>query len=502
MSGITMIQGYIADDLDAHDKAIWFTSVFLIVAGCTAPLAGRLATIFALRHMVLASAFLFAAGAIICSRATSFVTFISGRVLTGMGGGCIVTLALILVLQLTTRKKRGLFIGLVNAGFTIGVSAGAVVFGAFLPVLGWRQLFLVQAPLCLLAGSGVYLSIPHFATTEPSKDKSTLQKLKAIDYAGALTLTATTVLFLYGLSGTIHPTAMVLSILVLAAFVFNEYKLTSDPLIPISILQSRGVLLSCLAQLGLMSARWTVLFYAPIFILAVRGLPPTVAGAVLIPTNVGFACGGILVGWIHVRRAGAFWLPCIVSVFAFGLTLFGLSLTSNASAPAWLYLLTVFCNGFSTGAALNYTLAHILHVSTHETHYVATGLLATFRGFAGSFGTSIGGGIFTRKLREELAIGFEKLDGTSDLSPGRVNLITRLVGSPNLVYGGSLSDAEKAVAIDGYEVALKVLYTSACALTVFVLFIQAGTGWTAPEIQETEEEIQEEIAEHDGRGEV
>lgn len=502
MSGITMIQGYIADDLDAHDKALWFTSVFLIVVGCTSPLAGQLATIFSLRHMVLAAALLFAAGAVICSRSTSFAAFILGRIITGMGGGCVVTLSLILVLQLTSRKRRGLFIGLVNAGFTLGVSAGAVVFGALLPVLGWRELFLVQAPIGLLAGFGVYFSIPIFSTRDPVKDRSTFEKLKTIDYAGAVTLTAVIVLLLWGLSGTIQPTAMGLSALILAVFVFNEYKLTSDPLIPISILQSRGVLLSCLAQLGLMAARWTVLFYAPIFILAVRGLSPTLAGAVLVPTNLGFACGGIIVGWVHVRRAGAFWLPCIVSVLLFGLTTFGLSLTSNATSSAWQYLLIVFCNGFSTGAALNYTVAHLLHVSSPGTHYIATGLLATFRGFAGSFGTSIGGGIFTRKLREELAAGFERLDGSSGLSPGRVILITRLVGSPNLVYGGTLTNTERAVAVDGYEMALKALYTSACALTVLVLFIQAGTGWAAPAGQKTEEETAEAIAEHDGQGEA
>ncbi|CAN8105817.1 unnamed protein product [Discula destructiva] len=503
MSGMTMVQGYIADDLDSHDKVIWFTSAYLIVMGSTAPLAGRLATVFSLRHMVLVSACFFAAGAAVSSRASSFTIFILGRILTGVGGGCIMTLALILVLQLTSRKRRGLFVGLVNAGFTVGVSAGAVVFGALLPVLGWRELFLVQAPVGLVAGFGVYLSIPAFSsTTEPSKAKSTLQKLKTIDYTGAVTLTVAIVLFLYGLSGTIQPLPMICSALVLAFFVFTEYKLASDPLIPISTLRSRGVLLSCLAQLGLMAARWTVLFYAPIFVLAVRGLSPTVAGAVLIPTNGGFAIGGILVGWVHVRRAGAFWMPCIVSIFLFGLALFGLSLTSNSNSPAWLYVMIVFCNGFCTGAALNYTLAHILHVSTPGTHYISTGLLATFRGFAGSFGTSIGGGIFTRKLREELTLGFAKLDDTSDLSPGRMNLVMRLVGSPNLVYGGNLSDAERAVAVDGYEVALKVLYTSAVVLTVCVLFIQAGTGWTEPETQEAENETEEEIVDHDRRGEV
>ena len=285
-------------------------------------------------------------------------------------------------------------------------------------------------------------------------------------------------------------------------FLGNEYFVASDPLIPLKVLSSRGVLLSCVAQLGLMAARWTVLFYAPIFVLAVRGLSPAIAGSVLIPTNAGFGSGGLIVGWLHVRRAGSFWLPCIVSICLFGVALFGLSFTSNASTPAWLYVVTVFLNGFCTGAALNYTLAHLLHLSTPETHFIATSLLATFRGFAGSFGTAIGGGIFIRTLRDSLIKGFEALDGRDDLSPGRSILISRLIGSPALVFNGDLNTAEKVVAIQGYEAALKVLYQTAVGLVVVVIFIQAGTGRSAPTAEEDEDEFREEIAEHDGRGEA
>lgn len=503
MSGMTMVQSAIAEELEAYELVMWFTSAYLITVASGAPLAGRLATIFSPGTMILFSGFLFAIGAIVTSQAHSFAVFILGRVIIGVGGSGIMTLSLILVLQLTSRRRRGLFIGLVNMGFTVGVSAGAVVFGALLPVMGWRALFWVQAPLGVVAGVGVYFSIPTFATAEhSSKDKTTLQKLKTIDYAGAILLTSTIVLFLYGLSGTVQVLPMLLSAVPLLLFVFVEYRVAPDPLIPVSVLQSRGVLLSCLAQLGFMASRWTVLYYAPIFVLAVRGLPPTVAGAVLVPTNLGFGVGGVAVGWLHVRRAGSFWLPCLVSVLLFGLALLGLSLTSNAAAPAWLYVLLVFLNGLCTGAALNYTLAHLLHLATPETHYVSTGLLATFRGFAGSFGTSIGGGIFMRKLREQLTAGFEALDGTAGLSPGRMTLVKRLIGSPNLVQSGILSEAEREVAVRGYEVALKVMYNSAVALVVLVLLFQAGTGWTEPSKQESEEEIQEEIAEHDGRMEV
>jgi hypothetical protein len=344
--------------------------------------------------------------------------------------------------------------------------------------------------------------MPHLSIRGSNKSTTILSKLAKIDYLGALTLTSTIVLFLYGLSGTgIQPLPIALSLLSCAIFLAIEYLYTTDPIIPLSVLQSRGVLLSCLAQLGFMAARWTVLFYAPVFVLAVRGYSPAVAGSVLIPTNLGFGTGGLVVGWLHVRRSGAFWLPSLVSLVFFIFTIFGLSFLSTSVASAWIYVSVLFLNGFATGACLNYTLAHMLHLATPETHFIATSLLATFRGFAGSFGTAIGGGVFGRTLRDVLTSGFEELDGGS-LAKGRGTLITRLIGSPALVFGGGLSDAEQAVAVGGYEAALKVLYRGAAGVCILVLIVQAATGWAAPVSKGEEEVIEEEVVEHDGRMEA
>jgi hypothetical protein len=371
-----------------------------------------------------------------------------------------------------------------------------------------------------LAGFAVFFSIPDFATHSTLKDKSTWQKLAEIDYPGALALvctpvnllhvysncisttnilqTTTIVLFLYGLSGTIEIIPILLSIVSLLLFIAIEYRVAKDPIIPLSVLQNRGILLSCLAQLGFMAARWTILFYAPVFVLAVRGLGPALAGSVLIPTNAGFGTGGLLVGWLHVRRSGAFWMPSLVSLLLFGVTLSSLAWLSTSTASAALYLIAVFLNGLCTGAALNYTLAHLLHLAPVEMHFVATGLLSTFRGFAGSFGTAIGGGIFVRTLRGALVDGYERLDGGGPLNAGREELIKKLIGSPALVFSGGLSDAENAVAVLGYESALRILYTSAAVLCILVLLLQAGTGWADPVSQEEEEEIEEAVLEHNG----
>ncbi|KAB5535100.1 major facilitator superfamily domain-containing protein [Coniochaeta sp. 2T2.1] len=501
-SGMTMTQSKIAADLNAYEGAMWFTSSYLITMASMSPLVGRLAMIFSPAVMTLAASTFFAIGTLVCALAQSFAVFILGRVLVGIGGAGVMVLAMILVLQLTSKKRRGLYIGLVNAGFTIGLSTGAVVFGALLPTLGWRALFMSQSVIGVVSGFGVYFSIPHFAVAGSSKNKSTvMEKLAKIDYLGAITLTLSLVLFLYGLSGKIQLIPIFISFLTLAAFIATEYLYASDPVIPISVLQSRGVLLSCLAQLGLMAARWTVLFYGPVFVLAVRGLSPAVSGSILIPTNAGFGTGGLLVGWLHVKRAGSFWAACLVSVATFGLAIFGLSFVSNAAASAGTYIAVIFLNGLATGAALNYTLAHMLHLAEPGNHFIATSLLTTFRGFAGSFGTAIGGGVFARTLRDVLAKGFERLDG-GGLSKGRLELITKLIGSPALVYGGDLSDAERAIAVEGYEAALRVLYQGAAAVCVLVLIIQAATGWAAPVSKEEEEEIEEELLQADQRMEA
>ncbi len=55
MSGMTMAQSVIAAELDAYEDASWFTSSFLIAGSSYAPLAGRLASIFSPRSMVLVS---------------------------------------------------------------------------------------------------------------------------------------------------------------------------------------------------------------------------------------------------------------------------------------------------------------------------------------------------------------------------------------------------------------------------------------------------------------
>ena len=253
-----------------------------------------------------------------------------------------------------------------------------------------------------------------------------------------------------------------------------------------------------------MSARWTVLYYMPIFMLAVRGEPRARAGSVLIPTNAGFALGGMVVGWLHIRRNGSFWLPCLVSVLSFSLSMWALSLVAEPNASLATLVVTVMASGLATGAAVNYTLAHLLHHSHDGTQYITTSLLGTFRGFGGAFGTSIGGGIFTRLLQGSLADGFQFLDGGDVLSPERKRLVSQLLGAPELIFGSALTPEDRQVAVDAYSSASRGVWQAAAALGLIVLVLQAGTGWKGPQKEEKmdEDEAGANTPGHEGAGEA
>jgi MFS family permease len=128
------------------------------------PLTARLAQIFSPRNCIVVASILFSIGGVVTSLAESFVTFLLGRAISGTGGAGIMTISFILVLELSGKKKRGFYIGLVNAGFTTGVSLGATIAGALLPVIGW-----VSLPFLELGRLADSFTETPFWSTRPSR---------------------------------------------------------------------------------------------------------------------------------------------------------------------------------------------------------------------------------------------------------------------------------------------------------------------------------------------
>lgn len=163
-----------------------------------------------------------------------------------------------------------------------------------------------------------------------------------------------------------------------------------------------------------------------------------------------------------------------------------IAVLSTTNSSVILYAIIIFANGFTCGAFLNYTVSHVLHLTAPSTHYIVTGLISTFRSAAGSFGSAIGGGIFSRVLKRRLEEGFA--DGSYDdgiIPDDQQELIRKLIGSPALVW--QLKGYEKQAAISAYQDALRTMFLAGAALVLLMTFVQAGTGSAPPASLEDEE---------------
>lgn len=170
---------------------------------------------------------------------------------------------------------------------------------------------------------------------------------------------------------------------------------------------------------------------------------------------------------------------CLVIFVMFISSFFLIAVLSTPTSPVLAYVAAVFYNGFCAGALLNYTLSHVLHLTLPASHFIVTSLVAMSRSFASSFGSAIGGGIFSRvlksRLEDRLLTGHH--DRSDDGEPVEL-LIRRLMGSPALV--SHLHGFEKEVAVESYQSAAQTLFFAAFSLVVLMAFVQAGTGWAAP----------------------
>ncbi|KIW01939.1 uncharacterized protein PV09_06778 [Verruconis gallopava] len=494
ISLLTTVQGVIAEDLNAYDSTTWFMSSYLLAMSSTGPVYGKLSYIFAARYVIAFAATILAIGSLTSALTTTVAPFLLGRILGGIGAAGIVSVTQVLI-QYAPEKQRGFAQGGVNTGYTVGVASGAILAGAIQPHLGWRAIFWFQLPLTIVSALVLVFAIPSKlkGLLPPGKernDTTVLTKLIQIDYLGAFLLVASISLLLYGFAapgfGLVEIIAMALGFFVfLPLFIYQESYRHPDPVVPVKVLRNRSVFFACMATLGYMMARWAVLFYSPVYGTAVRGLSPPEAGAVLIPTNIGFALGSLLSGLLHIRRDGSFYVACL-SVFAlFPVSILWLAVSTTATVSMVLYYFILLWNGLCAGGGMNYTLAHIQHLVHTDVRLIAISIFFTFRGFAGTFGATVGGGIFNRALKAALIRRFNEED---IVLPDP--LLRKLVGSPRAVQ--TLKGFALKAAVQGYVDALRTLFLAGVGLAIVTFVLQACTGWKGAEEKDKERRLEAE----------
>src|ERR1700690_4104784 len=147
-----------------NDFSLSVFALEVIVSGVLAGAAigalagGRLADIFGRRTLLIATAGIFAAGAILCAAAPSLAILIAGRIIVGLGIGLSSGTVPVYISEVAPADARGWTVSLFQLAITIGILLAYVVDYAFAKMQGWRWMFgLSVVPAAIFAIGMIFL---------------------------------------------------------------------------------------------------------------------------------------------------------------------------------------------------------------------------------------------------------------------------------------------------------------------------------------------------------
>jgi len=281
----------------------WVVTGYMLAQASVIPLSGWLSDRFGAKTVFISAIVLFTIGSILCATPNSAEWLVVFRVIQGLGGGCVLPVAMAYVYRLSPISKVGVVMGIMGIPVLFAPAIGPVLSGWLVEYHSWRWIFLINIPIgivCVLIG---LRKLPKVDRTQvPGVDKYGMilgpLAFAALSYGvsqGAESWTSDKTLI-----------GLAVGVLALLAFVVVELR-SSTPLLELRVLGSidftAGILVQWVAQFALYGA----LFLLPQFLQQARGFGAFDTGLTLLPQAI--ASGLMMpIAGILFDRIGVRWL--------------------------------------------------------------------------------------------------------------------------------------------------------------------------------------------------
>ncbi|MFK7919887.1 MAG: MFS transporter [Ilumatobacter sp.] len=144
---------------DGLDDAAWIVNVYLIAFIAIMPIAGRLSDAIGRRRTFLLAYAIFMVGTIWIPLTDSLGPLLMGRVLTAVGGGAMVPVALAVVGDVYPEHRRARALGTLGAIETLGWVWGPLYGAMLVRFLSWRWQFWLNVPLAIIGAAAVWWAL-------------------------------------------------------------------------------------------------------------------------------------------------------------------------------------------------------------------------------------------------------------------------------------------------------------------------------------------------------
>jgi EmrB/QacA subfamily drug resistance transporter len=372
----------IVRDVGGFAQFPWLFSVYLLAQAVSVSVYAKLADTFGRKPIMLLGIGLFLIGSVLCGLAWSMPALIAFRALQGLGAGAVAPMAITIAGDIYTVAERATAQGYIASVWAMSSVIGPTLGGVFSQLGLWRWIFLVNVPLCLLAGA---LIMRNFQETVQ-------RRTPRIDYAGSMLLTSGMTLLILGVleggqawawSSPISISVFAVGAALLGAFVLAERR-AAEPVLPLWVLSRRLLATTTFLALGVGVILIGLTSYVPTYLEYSLGVSPLVAGLALAALTLGWPLAATLSGRLFYLRLG--FRPTIL--IGLGLVVLGSgTLALLAHSPSVIAVaVTCFVTGLGMGLVATPSLiAAQASVDWHE-RGVATGANM----FARSIGSAVG----------------------------------------------------------------------------------------------------------------
>jgi DHA2 family methylenomycin A resistance protein-like MFS transporter len=287
----------------------WVVSTYTIAFAALILTAGALGDRFGAKNIFIAGFSVFTAASLACALAPTSAILIAARAAQGVGAAILVPNSLALLNHAyPSDTERGRAVGIWAAGASLALTAGPLVGGALIALVGWRSIFLVNLPIGL---AGLWLTWRY--ATDTARAPRRLDMPGQILAVASLGLLAAAIIEggRVGLSNPWVIAGFAAFAVAAALFVLQEHR-SSAPMLPLSLFAHRMFALTALDGLLVNIAFYGLIFVLSLYFQQVNGLSPFWTGLAFVPMM-----GAVLpVNLIAPRLSERFGAPAIIAAGA------------------------------------------------------------------------------------------------------------------------------------------------------------------------------------------
>ena len=445
----------------------WIAAAYTLTLGGLLLPGGVLGDRYGRKRLLLVGLAIFGISSVIASQTTTATALIAMRALMGVGAALILPLSLSILPSMFTAEERPRAISATAAGAFLGLPLGPLVAGWLLTHYAWGSVFLINAPVVVIALIGVWFLVPEGKDPQP----------RAFDWMGGLLAVVGVTALVYGvieqpIHGWTDPRVLggiIGGALVLTAFVIWDLRHPS-PFVDLRNFRNRGFTWATMAFAVTGFGLFGVMFILTPYIQIVLGNDAQATGIKLLPL-IGGVIVGAVIGNVLAARLGAR-VGVSVGLALTGAALVGFSRigadTSYGPVAAALAVI-----GIGIGIALPTTLDVILGTLPPTQTGAGSALTRALQQIAATFGVAILGSILNNAYQAQVGPHLAALpSGAREVALGSIAGAHAIAGHLPAPIGAAVARAANEAYTQGMAevmlVSAGLVLATAIAVAVFL----------------------------------